>query len=124
VYVDVEAAVGSTVKEFGRLDNVVASAGFATHDYLADGDPDGWRDMVLTTVLGPAYLIRAALPFLRESRGRIVLVGSVAGFVHTPGNIYGATKFAVTGLAENTRLMVAADKLGVALVVRPTGSPH
>jgi NADP-dependent 3-hydroxy acid dehydrogenase YdfG len=112
----VRSAVEFTVKEFGRLDTVVANAGFATFDNLDDGDPVGWRDMVLTNVLGPALLIRAALPALKETRGRIVLVGSVAGFVHTPGNIYGATKFAVTGLAENTRLMVTGDGVGVTLI--------
>ncbi|MFE0378079.1 SDR family oxidoreductase [Streptomyces inhibens] len=115
-YDTVQAAVDATVKEFGRLDTVVANAGFATHDTLADGDPAGWREMVLTNVLGPALLIRAALPALKETRGRIVLVGSVAGFVHTPGNIYGATKWAVTGLAENTRRMVTADGVGVTLI--------
>ncbi|MFD0257315.1 SDR family oxidoreductase [Kitasatospora indigofera] len=115
-YTDVEAAVAATVAAFGRLDAVVANAGVATHDTLADGDPAGWREMVLTNVLGPALLIRAALPGLRASRGRIVLVGSVAGFVHTPGNIYGATKWAVTGLAENTRRMVTADGVGVTLI--------
>jgi NADP-dependent 3-hydroxy acid dehydrogenase YdfG len=112
----VEAAVAATVERFGRLDAAVANAGHATHDDLADGDPEGWRDMVLTNVLGPALLIRAALPALRETRGRIVLVGSVAGHVHTPGNIYGATKWAVTGLAENTRRMVTGDGIGVTLV--------
>lgn len=115
-HTDVEAAVAATVAAFGRLDAVVANAGVATHDTLADGDPAGWREMVLTNVLGPALLIRAALPELRASRGRIVLVGSVAGFVHTPGNIYGATKWAVTGLAENTRRMVTADGVGVTLI--------
>jgi NADP-dependent 3-hydroxy acid dehydrogenase YdfG len=110
------AWVGTTVERFGRLDAVVANAGYATHDDLADGDPEGWRDMVLTNVLGPALLIKAALPPLRESKGRIVLVGSVAGHVHTAGNIYGATKFAVTGLAENTRLLVTGDGIGVTLV--------
>ncbi|HEX4813234.1 MAG TPA: SDR family oxidoreductase [Nonomuraea sp.] len=113
---DVQAAVEATVETFGRLDNVVASAGFATFDSLDDGDPAGWRDMVLTNVLGPALLIRAALPALKRTRGRIVLVGSVAGLVHTPGNIYGVTKWAVTGLAENTRLMVTADGVGVTLI--------
>lgn len=112
----VRSAVESTVKEFGRLDTVVANAGFATFDNLDDGDPAGWRDMVLTNVLGPVLLIRAALPALKETRGRIVLIGSVAGIVHSPGNIYGATKFAVTGLAENTRLMVTGDGVGVTLV--------
>ncbi|NUK02500.1 SDR family NAD(P)-dependent oxidoreductase [Streptomyces lunaelactis] len=115
-YESVQAAVDATVKEFGRLDTVVANAGFATHDTIADGDPAGWRDMVLTNVLGPALLIRAALPALKETRGRIVLVGSVAGIVNTPGNIYGATKWAVTGLAENTRRLVTEDGVGVTLI--------
>ncbi|MEU0743237.1 SDR family oxidoreductase [Streptomyces sp. NPDC006134] len=112
----VAAAVHRTVETFGRLDTVVANAGYATHDSLADGDPAGWRDMVLTNVLGPALLIHHALPALKESRGRIVLIGSVAGVVYTPGNIYGATKWAVTGLAENTRRMVTGDGVGVTLI--------
>ncbi|MFE4450186.1 SDR family oxidoreductase [Streptomyces sp. NPDC056796] len=112
----VRSAVDVTLERFGRLDAVVANAGSATHDTLADGDPEGWREMVLTNVLGPALLIRAALPALRRTRGRIVLIGSVAGFVNTPGNIYGATKWAVTGLAENTRRMVTGEGVGVTLV--------
>lgn len=112
----VEHAVSATVERFGRLDVAVANAGFATHDSVADGDPDGWRDMVLSNVLGPALLIRAVLPHLKATRGRIVLIGSVAGLVHTPGNLYGATKWAVTGLAENTRRLVTDDGVGVTLI--------
>ncbi|WP_405824066.1 SDR family oxidoreductase [Streptomyces sp. NBC_01390] len=115
-YDDVRAAVETTLKEFGRLDTVVANAGFATHDTVAEGDPAGWSEMVLTNVLGPALLIRASIDALKETRGRIVLVGSVAGFVHGPGNIYGATKWAVTGLAENTRRQVTEFGVGVTLV--------
>ncbi|MFJ9905904.1 SDR family oxidoreductase [Streptomyces sp. NPDC101152] len=113
---DVQAAVAATLKDFGRLDTVVANAGYATHDSVAEGDPAGWRDMVLTNVLGPALLIRASVDALRETGGRIVLVGSVAGFVNTPGNIYGATKWAVTGLAENTRRQVTEWGVGVTLI--------
>jgi NADP-dependent 3-hydroxy acid dehydrogenase YdfG len=112
----VSAAVETTAGRFGRLDAAVANAGYTTFDTIADGDPAGWRDMVLTNVLGPALLIRAALPALTRTRGRIVLVGSVAGVVHSPGNIYGATKWAVTGLAENTRRLVTTDGVGVTLV--------
>lgn len=111
-----EESVGRAVERYGRLDNVVANAGYATHDSIGDGDPDGWRHMILTNVLGPAALIHYSLPALRESRGRIVLVGSVAGHVHTPGNIYGATKWALTGLAENIRQLVTGDGIGVTLV--------
>ncbi|GHG86988.1 SDR family oxidoreductase [Streptomyces lanatus] len=112
-YTDVQVAVDATLKAFGRLDTVVANAGFATHDTVAEGDPSGWTEMVLTNVLGPALLIRASIDALKETRGRIVLVGSVAGFVNGPGNIYGATKWAVTGLAENTRRQVTDWGVGV-----------
>ncbi|MCW8377638.1 SDR family oxidoreductase [Streptomyces justiciae] len=115
-YDSVRSAVDRTLKEFGRLDTVVSNAGFATHDSVADGDPAGWTEMVLTNVLGPALLIRASVDALKETRGRIVLVGSVAGFVPTPGNIYGATKWAVTGLAENTRRQVTEWGIGVTLI--------
>ncbi|MFI5684238.1 SDR family oxidoreductase [Streptomyces sp. NPDC051636] len=116
VYEDIQSAVDRTLTSYGRLDTVVANAGHATHDSVADGDPAGWTDMVLTNVLGPALLIRASIDALKETRGRIVLVGSVAGFVHTPGNIYGATKWAVTGLAENTRRQVTEFGVGVTLI--------
>jgi NADP-dependent 3-hydroxy acid dehydrogenase YdfG len=112
----VSAAVEATITQYGRLDAVVANAGFSTQDTLADGDPDGWREMVLTNVLGPALLIKAALPALRESKGRVVLIGSVAGIKNTPGNLYSATKWAVTGLAENARMQLTNDGIGVTLV--------
>jgi NADP-dependent 3-hydroxy acid dehydrogenase YdfG len=112
----VQAAVDAAVIRFGQLDNVVANAGFATHDTLADGDPAKWRDMVLVNVLAPALLVRAALPELTKSAGRIVFVGSVAGVKNTPGNVYSATKWAVTGLAENTRMLVTGSGVGVTLL--------
>ncbi|MFG2946844.1 SDR family oxidoreductase [Streptomyces adustus] len=115
-YAQIQAAVETTAKTWGRLDTVVANAGIATHDAVADGDPAGWAEMVLTNVLGPALLIRASIDALKETRGRIVLIGSVAGFVPTPGNLYGATKWAVTGLAENTRRQVTEFGVGVTLV--------
>jgi NADP-dependent 3-hydroxy acid dehydrogenase YdfG len=115
-YDAVRASVDATVTAYGRLDNVVANAGFATHDTLETGDPERWREMTLINVLGPMLLVKAALPYLRESRGRIVLLGSVAGVKNTPGNIYSATKWAVTGLAENTRMLVTGWGIGVTLV--------
>lgn len=112
----VRSTVETTLKRFGRLDAVVANAGSATPDSVIDGDPTRWREMVLTNVLGPALLIRHSVEALRATRGRIVLVGSVAGFIHTPGNLYGATKWAMTGLAENTRRAVTEHGIGVTLI--------
>jgi len=115
-YPAVQAAVQAALDRFGRLDNLVANAGFSTHDTIADGDPDRWREMVLTNVYGPMIVVKAALPALTESAGRILFVGSVAGVKHTPGNVYSVTKWAVTGLAENTRMLVTGSGVGVTLV--------
>jgi NADP-dependent 3-hydroxy acid dehydrogenase YdfG len=107
------AAVADAVENFGRLDYAVANAGFVARDTLADGDPDGWREMILTNVLGPALLVRYALPALRESSGRFVFIGSLSGFENYPGDLYGATKWAVRAIAENTHLMLADEEIGV-----------
>lgn len=115
-YGAVQAAVATAVDRFGALDNVVANAGFATHDTIATGDPDRWREMILTNVLGPTILVKAALDALRASQGRIVLLGSVAGVKNTPGNVYSVSKWAVTALAENARLLVTGWGIGVTLV--------
>jgi NADP-dependent 3-hydroxy acid dehydrogenase YdfG len=109
---------------FGGLDAAVANAGFASEDYAATGgatigeggDPSLWPDMVLTNVLGPALLAQAALPHLEASDGRLVLIGSVAGLKNSPGNLYSATKWAITGLAENLRMLATTRGIGVTLV--------
>lgn len=115
-YDAVVRAVQAAIDAYGGLDNVVANAGYATHDDLATGDPARWRDMVLVNVLAPMLLVRAALPALRQSRGRIVFIGSVAGVKNAPGNVYSASKWAVTGLAENTRMLATEWGIGVTLV--------
>ncbi|MGW4650775.1 SDR family oxidoreductase [Kitasatospora sp. NPDC004289] len=113
---DVAAAVRRVVDTWGGLDNVIANAGFSLPGNLESHAPEDMRAMVLTNVLGPALLVRETLPLLRESKGRIVLMGSVAGVRHTPGNLYSVTKWAVHALAENTRLLVGQDGVGVTVV--------
>jgi NAD(P)-dependent dehydrogenase (short-subunit alcohol dehydrogenase family) len=117
------SAVTGTVERFGALHAAVANAGFTSGDYqrtagatLGDGDPTLWPPMVLTNVLGPALLAKAALPHLEATRGRLVLIGSVAGLKNAPANLYSATKWAVTGLAENLRLHATTRGIGITLV--------
>lgn len=113
---DVAAAVLRVADTWGRLDNVIANAGISLPGNLESHAPADMRAMVLTNVLGPALLVREALPHLRESRGRIVIIGSVAGVRNTPGNLYSVTKWAAHALAENTRLLVAKDGVGVTII--------
>lgn len=113
---DVAATVRDVVDAWDRLDNVIANAGFSLPGNLESHAPEDMRAMVLTNVLGPALLVRETLPHLRQSKGRMVIIGSVAGVRHTPGNLYSVTKWAAHALAENTRLLVGKDGVGVTLV--------
>ncbi|MFJ4895748.1 SDR family oxidoreductase [Streptomyces sp. NPDC088788] len=117
------SAVTRTVEHFGALHAAVANAGVSSPDYqrtkgatLCDGDPTLWPPMILTNVLGPALLAKAALPHLEATSGRMVLIGSVAGVKNAPANLYSATKWAVTGLAENLRMHATTRGIGVTLI--------
>jgi NADP-dependent 3-hydroxy acid dehydrogenase YdfG len=97
------AAAESARERFGRLDVAFANAGVgATRGFLEES-PEHWREMVLTNVYGAALTIRAAIPGLKESRGHLLLAGSVAGRRALPGSLYSATKWAVTAMGESAR---------------------
>jgi NADP-dependent 3-hydroxy acid dehydrogenase YdfG len=113
---DMQAAVASALERLRRLDVVVANAGIGAPGDLASGEPDAWRQLVLTNVLGVALTLKASLPALIQSRGRVVLIGSVTGRKHVPGSLYGATKWAVTGLGESLRLQVRDAGVGVTVI--------
>jgi NADP-dependent 3-hydroxy acid dehydrogenase YdfG len=98
-----QAFVQTTLERFGRLDVAFANAGFGAARGFTAESPEHWRSMVLTNVYGAALTIRATIGPLRESRGHLLLTGSVAGRRALPGSLYSATKWAVTGMGESAR---------------------
>ena len=115
----ISAAVERTEDHFGRLDAAFANAGLSVETSFlgtSGAEPEQWRDMVLANVYGPALTARAALPALVRSRGHLLLTGSAAGRGIRPGNLYSATKWAVTGLAQNIRGECVGTGVRVTLV--------
>ena len=101
---DQQEAVGKALDSFGRIDAVVANAGiYYSAGGFADGMPEHWKQMVLTNVYGAALTARAGLAALKKTKGHLLLIGSAAGRRPIPGSMYGATKWAVTGMARNLR---------------------
>ncbi|MFI9010709.1 SDR family oxidoreductase [Actinosynnema sp. NPDC053489] len=118
-YEQVAALVGRVEEEWGRVDVVFANAGTSvvTSFTSTDGAPPAeWSDMVLTNVCGPAFTARAAMPALMRHAGHLVLTGSAAGRGVRPGNLYSATKWAVTGLAQAIRAECVGTGVRVTLV--------
>jgi len=98
-----EAMVAEALEGFGHLDVAFANAGFGgARGFLSD-TPEHWRAMVLTNVYGAALTIRATVPALKETRGHLLLTGSVAGRRALPGSLYSATKWAITAMGESAR---------------------
>jgi NADP-dependent 3-hydroxy acid dehydrogenase YdfG len=97
------ALVAAATETFGRLDVAFANAGFGAARGWLEETPEHWRSMVLTNVLGAAYTARAAIPALKESKGHVLLTGSVAGRKAFPGSLYSSTKWAVTAMGESIR---------------------
>ena len=97
---DQRRLVASALERFGRIDAVFADAGFGARRGFLEESPEHWREMVLTNVYGAALTIRASVDALRESRGHLLLTGSVAGRKVVPGSLYSCTKWAVTAMSE------------------------
>lgn len=118
-WADQQAAVTVAAEHFGRIDAAWANAGFgAQRSFLAD-TVEHWRDMVLTNVYGAALTVRATLPALKETKGHLLLTGSVAGRRAIPGSLYSSTKHAVHAMAESARLEL--DGTGIRVTVIAPG---
>ena len=111
-----QAMVTAALERFGRLDVAFANAGFGAARGFLEESPEHWRAMVLTNVYGAALTIRATLTALKESRGHLLLTGSVAGRRALPGSLYSATKWAVTGMGESARLELNGTGVRVTLI--------
>jgi short-subunit dehydrogenase len=98
---DLDAAIALAVGQFGRLDMAVANAGFGVVGSVESLGIDDYRRQFETNVFGVLETIQACLPQLRKTRGRLVLIGSVAGYISAPGSSpYSMSKFAIRALAE------------------------
>jgi NADP-dependent 3-hydroxy acid dehydrogenase YdfG len=102
-WADQQALVAKALDAYGRIDVAFANAGFGGPRGFGKGDPEEWKAMVLTNVYGAALTIRATMDALKETKGHLLLTGSVAGRRALQGSLYSATKWAVTGMGESAR---------------------
>ncbi len=102
---------------FGQIDAIFANAGRGGEPGgFSEADPEVWRDMILTNVLGVGMTVQACLPALRRSRGHVLLTGSAAGRVTIPGSMYSATKWAVSAIGHGLREELRGSGIRVTLI--------
>jgi NAD(P)-dependent dehydrogenase (short-subunit alcohol dehydrogenase family) len=105
----------------GRLDAVVVNAGVFAAGAFEDTPPDVMRTLMETNYFGAIETVRATLPALRRSRGRIAIISSDSGLTGTPAlSGYTATKYALEGWGESLAYELAP--LGVSLSLIEPGA--
>ena len=88
---------------FGRIDALINNAGISMRALLEDLEPAVLRKVMDVNFWGTVYCSKYALPYLLESKGSLVGVISIAGFIGLPGRTgYAASKFAVRGFLNTS----------------------
>ncbi|MDN0195522.1 oxidoreductase [Streptomyces sp. S.PNR 29] len=97
-----EAAVRDVVARHGRIDVLVNNAGRTHVGAFEETTEEELRALFDVHVFGPAALVRAVLPHMRERRsGAIVQMSSMGGQMSVAGfSAYSGTKFALEGMSE------------------------
>lgn len=113
--------------DFGVPDILVNSAGVSRPGLLIEQDFQIFREMMEINYFGSLYLTKSVLPgMIQRGSGHIVFISSVAGFAGIYGYAaYGASKYAVVGLADVLRVELKSHNINVSLVFPPdTNTPQ
>jgi NAD(P)-dependent dehydrogenase (short-subunit alcohol dehydrogenase family) len=113
---DARALCARAVERFGRIDTVVASVMVTVYAEVDLLELEELKRVMDVNFLGRARLYRAALPYLRESRGTFVDVNSALAYRGIPLQAaYCASKAAARAFFESAR--VEEEKLGTGVHV-------
>ncbi len=109
----VRELVAQHLQDLGRIDVLVNNAGttaFIAHNELDKVGEDDWERIFAVNLKGPFYAVRAAVTALRESRGAVVNVSSVAGVTGSGSSIpYCASKAALNNMTVTLARALAPE---------------
>lgn len=104
-------------EEQGRLDVLVNNAGMSVYCTLEE-TPDEWaRQLFEVNIFSLARLTHLALPLLRMQKGKVILIGSLAGKIPLPASgWYSASKHALEAMADAWRMELRQGGVRVSLI--------
>lgn len=114
---DLEEVTQAAIARFGRIDVVIANAGFGVSGKFEDLEVSDYKRQFDTNVYGVIENIQVALDEIVKNRGQIVLVGSVNSYFAEPRKTpYCMSKFAIRALAEGLYWEMKPKGVAVTLI--------
>jgi short-subunit dehydrogenase len=112
------ALIDAAIARFGRLDVLINNAGMTMWSrFDALSDLGVMEQLMRVNYLSAVQLTAAALPWLKQSRGRLVAVSSVAGLTGVPERTgYAASKHAMTGFFDSLRIELEGTGVTVTVI--------
>ena len=113
---EVRYAINSLTTKWKNIDVLINNAGLAVGmHHINEGEVDDWERMIDTNIKGLLYITREVTPGMVERKsGHIINISSIAGReVYEKGNVYCATKHAVTAISKALRVDLGKHKIKV-----------
>lgn len=102
---DCKQLIEKTIERFGKIDVLINNAGISMRAPFLDVDLSVLKNLMDVNFWGTVYCTKYALPHLLKSKGSLVGVSSIAGFVGLPGRTgYSASKYAMQGFLDTIRI--------------------
>lgn len=110
--------IEKTIKTFGRIDMLINNAGFNVVSLFEDlPDLRLFKHCIDVNFFGSVNCIYFALPYLIQSKGRIVGISSTAGKTAIPYNSpYVSSKYAMHGFYDSLRMEMKRHGVGVTVI--------
>ena len=100
-YTSQQEAVGQVLRKWGRLDVLIANAGLGYFGSVETLSEDQWRETIDTNLTGVFFSVKASIPALKDSKGYIITIASLAGTnFFAGGSAYNASKFGLVGFTQ------------------------
>ena len=112
---DVKKLISKTLKKFGRIDILIASAGLYEPSTIEKGNPDKWDKVIQLNVNSVFRIINLSLPSMIKNKiGDIVIISSVSGHQAIRWEpVYSATKHAIQSFSHGLRTQVSKYNIRV-----------
>jgi len=120
-----EKAVQSIIKEFGKLDIVIANAGLGHFGSVEDITVEQWQETIDTNLTGAFYTLKASVKEIIKTEGYYISISSLAGTnFFEGGSAYNASKFGLTGFTQAAMLDLRKHNVKVSTIMPGSVSTH